>query len=82
MHTEIVKIPFAILAYDEGLDGDGMGNFWQGSPPEWFLLSAYRSRIAAEMAICWIKHIQPDFKVRIQEDYICSAYDAENKWEA
>ena len=78
----LVVVPFAVLAWDEGLDSDGEGNFYQDSPPCEFVWSAHQTLEAAEAALAKAHELCPNNKedFHIVEDYICHDYEVAEKF--
>lgn len=44
---KIVRVPFAVMRWDEGLDYDMDGNAYQDSPPEYYLDGAFDTLLDA-----------------------------------
>ena len=78
----LTLVPFAILAWDDGLDYDGDGNAWYDYPPCEFVWSAHTTRKAAEASLEKAEALCPKGGFRLVEDYVCNDYEVEEptKW--
>ena len=78
----VVVVPFAVMGWDDGLDMDGDGNFWQDSPPSSFIISAHETLEAAESSLAERNAICPDGQHWIEENHWAADYEVENasKW--
>lgn len=77
-----IHIPFVVLGWDDGLDSDGEGNYFQDSPPCEYVHSCHRSQETAEATLSRIKAAIPDGSFWICKDYHAADYEAGDpaKW--
>ena len=77
-----VLVPFAVMAWDNGLDYDGDGNAWQDSPPCEYVFSAHHNRDSAENELRRMQGLCPNSRFWLQENHICPDYEVEDpsKW--
>ena len=48
---DAIRVPFAVMRWDDGLDYNEDGTSYQDSPPEWYLAGAFDTRADAEQFI-------------------------------
>lgn len=78
----LTLVPFAVMAWDDGLDYDGEGNAYFDSPPCEFVWSAHHTVEAAEASLAKAKALCPKGEFRLVEDYICQDFEVDEptKW--
>ena len=75
-------VPFALMAWDDGLDYDVDGNAWQDSPPCEYVFTAHQTRDSAEKELQRMQGLCPKSHFWLQENHICPDYEVEDpsKW--
>jgi hypothetical protein len=73
----MTMVPFAVMAWDDGMDYDGDGNAYFDSPPCDFVWSAHHTVEAAEASLAKAKALCPKGSFWVVEDHICPDYHVE-----
>lgn len=78
----LVLVPFAVMAWDDGLDIDCDGNAWQDSPPCEFIHTAHKTLESAEAELARVQGLCPNTRFWLNENHIAHDWEVDelDKW--